>query len=88
MPANLQLDKIPIDFSWIEFIAFKHWIYGKLDYELTNVHFILDSLRTTYYSDPFLSRALNKKILSASHVVYWVSSSTIAKTDWSKNVCF
>ena len=72
--AVLQLENDLIDFSYIKFFAFEHWIYshacGKLDYYIINVHFtvIFDSLRATNYSDLFLSWAQNKSFKLASHV--------------------
>ena len=78
MAAILQLENDLIDFSYIKFFAFEHWIYshacGKLDYYIINVHFtvIFDCLRATNYSDSFLSWAQNKSFKLASHVAYRV----------------
>ena len=74
MAAILQLENDLIDFSYIKFFAFEHWIYshacGKLDYYIINVHFtvIFDSLRATNYSDSFLSWGQNKSFKLAIHV--------------------
>ena len=78
MAAILQLENDVIDFSWIKFFAFEHWIYshacGKLDYHIINVHFtiIFDSLKVTNNSDSFLSWAQNKSFKLTSHVAYRV----------------
>ena len=76
--AVLQLENDLIDFSYIKFFAFEHWIYshacGKLDYYIINVYFtvIFDSLRATNNSDSFLSWAQSKSFHLASHVAYSV----------------
>ena len=88
MAAILQLENDLIDFSYIKFFAFEHWIYshtcGKLDYYIIVVHFtvILDSLRATNYSDSFLSWAQNKSFKLTIHVAYYVPvlSSKVIKT--------
>ena len=78
MAAILKLENNLIDFSYIKFFAFEHWIYshacGKLEYYTINVHFtvIFDSLTATNYSDLFFSWAQNKSFKLASHVAYCV----------------
>ena len=78
MTAILKLENNLIDFSYIKFFAFEHWIYsqacGKLDYYIINVHFtvIFNSLRATNYSDSFLSWGQNKGFKLANHVAYCV----------------